>query len=160
MGVITKWSLPRTNIVILNFLCGRLPNFLEADDELDEAVDRHRRRRSGHTAARNDWKRSNSFLRGSLALILIRFTNNNNKRYRKVYKSFSKPLIANVRNSEVRLTQRSQQNERFLFFGKIFAWYKVSFQFWNWMNSLFPLLALWGNKNWLSSMKAKKLENF
>ena len=35
------------------FYTGRLPNLLEADDELDEEVDRHRRR-SGHTAARND----------------------------------------------------------------------------------------------------------
>ena len=32
--------------------------------------------------------------------------------------------------------------------------------FWGWMNSLFPLLALWGNKNWPPSMKVKKLENF
>ena len=28
------------------------------------------------------------------------------------------------------------------------------------MNSIFPLLALWGNKNWPPSMKVKKLENF
>ena len=27
-------------------------------------------------------------------------------------------------------------------------------------DSLFPLLAIWGNKNWLSSMKVNKLENF
>ena len=33
-------------------------------------------------------------------------------------------------------------------------------QSWSWVNSLFPLLALWGNKNWLPSMKVKKLENF
>ena len=33
-------------------------------------------------------------------------------------------------------------------------------QFWSWMNSLFQLLALWGNKNWPPSMKVKKLENF
>ena len=32
--------------------------------------------------------------------------------------------------------------------------------FWSWENSLFPLMALWGNKNWLPSMKGKKLENF
>ena len=32
--------------------------------------------------------------------------------------------------------------------------------FWSWMNSLFPLLALWGNKNWPPSMKVKKVENF
>ena len=32
--------------------------------------------------------------------------------------------------------------------------------FWSWENSLFPLLALWGNKNWLPSMKVKKLENY
>ena len=30
----------------------------------------------------------------------------------------------------------------------------------SWENSLFPLLALWGNKNWLPSMKVKKLEKF
>ena len=33
-------------------------------------------------------------------------------------------------------------------------------QFWSWMNSLFPLLALWGNKNWPPSMKVKKLKIF
>ena len=33
-------------------------------------------------------------------------------------------------------------------------------QFWSWKNSLFPFLALWGNKNWPPSMKVKKLENF
>ena len=33
-------------------------------------------------------------------------------------------------------------------------------QFWGWVNSLFPLLALWGNKNWPPSMKVKKLEIF
>ena len=33
-------------------------------------------------------------------------------------------------------------------------------QFWSWLNSLFPLLALWGNKNWSPSMKVKKMENF
>ena len=33
-------------------------------------------------------------------------------------------------------------------------------QFLSWVNSLFPLLALWGNKNWPPSMKVKKLENF
>ena len=32
--------------------------------------------------------------------------------------------------------------------------------FWSWENPLFPLLALWGNKNWLPSMKGKKLENY
>ena len=32
--------------------------------------------------------------------------------------------------------------------------------FWGWMNSPFPLLALWGNKNWPPNMKVKKLENF
>ena len=32
-------------------------------------------------------------------------------------------------------------------------------QFLSWVNSLFPLLALWGNKNWPPSMKVKKLEN-
>ena len=31
--------------------------------------------------------------------------------------------------------------------------------FWGLKNSLFPLLALWGNKNWPPSMKVKKLEN-
>ena len=30
-------------------------------------------------------------------------------------------------------------------------------QFWSWENSPFPLLALWGNKKWLPSMKVKKL---
>ena len=30
--------------------------------------------------------------------------------------------------------------------------------FWGWVNSPFPLMALWGNKNWPSSMKVKKLE--
>ena len=29
---------------------------------------------------------------------------------------------------------------------------------WSWNNSLFPLLALWGNKNWPPSMKVKKLK--
>ena len=33
-------------------------------------------------------------------------------------------------------------------------------QFQIWVNSLFPLLAHWGNKNWPPSMKVKKLENF
>ena len=33
-------------------------------------------------------------------------------------------------------------------------------QFWSWKNYLFPLIALWGNKNWPPSMKVKKLENF
>ena len=33
-------------------------------------------------------------------------------------------------------------------------------QFWSWMNPPFPLLALWGNKNWPPSMKVKKMENF
>ena len=33
-------------------------------------------------------------------------------------------------------------------------------QFWSWMNPLFPLLALWGNKNWPSSMKVKKMQIF
>ena len=33
-------------------------------------------------------------------------------------------------------------------------------QFWSWRNSLSPLLALWGNKNWPPSMKVKKLENY
>ena len=32
--------------------------------------------------------------------------------------------------------------------------------FWGWMNSPFPLLALWGNKNWPPSMKVKKLKIF
>ena len=31
---------------------------------------------------------------------------------------------------------------------------------WSWKNSPFPLLALWGNKNGLPSMKVKKLEIF
>ena len=31
-------------------------------------------------------------------------------------------------------------------------------QFWSWENSLFSLLALWGNRNWPPSMKVKKLE--
>ena len=30
--------------------------------------------------------------------------------------------------------------------------------FWGWMNSLFPLLALWGIKNWPPSMKVKMME--
>ena len=33
-------------------------------------------------------------------------------------------------------------------------------QFCSWESSLFPLLALWGNKNWPPRMKVKKLENF
>ena len=33
-------------------------------------------------------------------------------------------------------------------------------QFQGWENSLFPLLALWGNKNWPTSMKVKKLKIF
>ena len=33
-------------------------------------------------------------------------------------------------------------------------------QFWGWMNALFLLLALWGNKNWPASMKEEKLEKF
>ena len=33
-------------------------------------------------------------------------------------------------------------------------------QFWSLQNGTFPLLALWGNKNWLPSMKVKKLEKF
>ena len=33
-------------------------------------------------------------------------------------------------------------------------------QFWSWMNPPFPLLALWGNKNWPPSMKVKKMEIF
>ena len=32
-------------------------------------------------------------------------------------------------------------------------------QFESWVNSIFPLLALWGNKNWPPSMKMEKLEN-
>ena len=35
-----------------------------------------------------------------------------------------------------------------------------SFQFWSWVNSHSPLLALWGNKKWLPSIEVKKLENF
>ena len=31
---------------------------------------------------------------------------------------------------------------------------------WSWKNSPFPLMALWGNKKWLPSMKVKKLEKF
>ena len=31
--------------------------------------------------------------------------------------------------------------------------------FWGWKNSLFQLLALWGNKNWPPSMKVKMMEN-
>ena len=30
--------------------------------------------------------------------------------------------------------------------------------FWGWVNSPFQLLALWGNKNWPTSMKVKKLK--
>ena len=33
-------------------------------------------------------------------------------------------------------------------------------QFWSLENSPFPLLALWGNKKWLPSMKVKKLGKF
>ena len=33
-------------------------------------------------------------------------------------------------------------------------------QFWSWKNSFFPLLALWGNKNWPPSMKLEKLKKF
>ena len=33
-------------------------------------------------------------------------------------------------------------------------------QFWSWKNSLFPLLALWGSKKWLPSMKVEKMEKF
>ena len=33
-------------------------------------------------------------------------------------------------------------------------------QFWSWLNYLFPLLALWGNKNWPPSMKVQKLKIF
>ena len=33
-------------------------------------------------------------------------------------------------------------------------------QFWSWVNSLFPLLALWGNKNWPPSMKVQKMQIF
>ena len=32
--------------------------------------------------------------------------------------------------------------------------------FWGWKNFIFPLLALWGNKNWPQSMNVKKMENF
>ena len=32
--------------------------------------------------------------------------------------------------------------------------------FWGCENSPFPLLALWGNKNWPPSMKVKKMKNF
>ena len=32
--------------------------------------------------------------------------------------------------------------------------------FWGWKISIFPLLALWGNKNWPPSMKVKKMEAF
>ena len=32
--------------------------------------------------------------------------------------------------------------------------------FWSWNNSFYLLLALWGNKNGLPSMKIKKVENF
>ena len=33
-------------------------------------------------------------------------------------------------------------------------------ELWSWMNPPFPLLALWGNKNWPPSMKVKKLKIF
>ena len=33
-------------------------------------------------------------------------------------------------------------------------------QFWSWVNSLFSLLALWGNKNGLPSMKVKKVKKY
>ena len=33
-------------------------------------------------------------------------------------------------------------------------------QFWSWVNSPYPLLALWGNKNWPPSIKVKKMGNF
>ena len=33
-------------------------------------------------------------------------------------------------------------------------------QFWSWIIALFPILALWGNKNWPPSMKVKKLKKF
>ena len=33
-------------------------------------------------------------------------------------------------------------------------------QFLNWVNALFPLLALWGNKKWAPSMKVKNMKNF
>ena len=41
-------------------------------------------------------------------------------------------------------------------------WYQIPclIQYLSWVNYLFPLLALWGNKNWTPSMKVKKLENF
>ena len=29
-------------------------------------------------------------------------------------------------------------------------------QFWSWVNSLFPLLALWGNKNWTPQYESEK----
>ena len=32
--------------------------------------------------------------------------------------------------------------------------------FWGWVNSPFPLLALWGNKSWPPSMKMKKIQKF
>ena len=32
--------------------------------------------------------------------------------------------------------------------------------FWGWKNSLFPILALWGNKNWPPSINLKKLKIF
>ena len=32
--------------------------------------------------------------------------------------------------------------------------------FWNWENSPFSLLALWGNKKWPPSIKMKQIENF
>ena len=34
------------------------------------------------------------------------------------------------------------------------------FHFWGWANSLFPLFALWGNKNWPPCMNVKKMEIF
>ena len=33
-------------------------------------------------------------------------------------------------------------------------------QFWNWKNTLFLLLALWGNKNWPPSIKMREIGNF
>ena len=33
-------------------------------------------------------------------------------------------------------------------------------QFLGWKNSLFPLLALWGNKNWPTNMKVKKAQKY
>ena len=33
-------------------------------------------------------------------------------------------------------------------------------QFWSYKNSLFSILALWGNKNWPPGMKVKKMVNF